>query len=196
MTIFTPADYINQDQMKRILFIIASLRKASFNRQVSEFVKDYIGDRAAVSEPELSDVPFVNQDAEYPVLPAVDRLRQVVAQADAVWIFSPEYNFSYPGYLKNMLDWLSRTSNPKDPQSTTAIAGKKVTVTGIGGKFATKGMIDKLTELLTFIKADLAGVPPVGLSVNAEAWATNKVTLSEVQKEKLQAQANAFLKVI
>ena len=69
-------------------------------------------------------------------------------------------------------------------------------MTGIGGKFATKGMIDKLTELLTFIKADLAGVPPVGLSVNAEAWATNKVTLSEVQKEKLQAQANAFLKVI
>lgn len=182
--------------MKRILFIIASLRKASFNRQVSEFVKDYIGDRATISEPDFSNVPFVNQDTEYPVLPAVDRLRQAVIQADAVWIFSPEYNYSYPGYLKNMLDWLSRPINPEDRQSTTAIDGKKVTVTGIGGKFETKGMIDKLTELLTFIKADLAGVSPVGLSVNAEAWATNKVTLSEDQKEKLQAQANAFLKAI
>ncbi len=36
------------------------------------------------------------------------RVRERVTQADGVLITRPEYNFSVPGGLKNVLDWLSR----------------------------------------------------------------------------------------
>ena len=34
---------------------------------------------------------------------AVAAARKAVVEADGVWIFSPEYNYSYPGVLKNLL---------------------------------------------------------------------------------------------
>ena len=40
--------------------------------------------------------------------PAVAAAREAVLAADAIWIFSPVYNFSIPGTVKNLLDWLSR----------------------------------------------------------------------------------------
>ena len=38
----------------------------------------------------------------------VARVRREVVGSDGVWFFTPEYNYSYPGLLKNLLDWLSR----------------------------------------------------------------------------------------
>lgn len=50
----------------------------------------------------------MNQDLEVPVQPSVEMVRKEVKEADALWIFTPEYNFSFPGVLRNLLDWLSR----------------------------------------------------------------------------------------
>lgn len=43
--------------MKKILFIIGSLRAKSFNRQLANEAKEIIGDRAEVSELDYSDLP-------------------------------------------------------------------------------------------------------------------------------------------
>ena len=43
-----------------------------------------------------------------PTLPAVQAARDAVLAADAIWIFSPVYNFAIPGVVKNLIDWLSR----------------------------------------------------------------------------------------
>ena len=178
--------------MKKILFIIGSLRSKSFNRQLAMMAKEIIGNRAEVSELDYSDLPLLNQDIEQPEPAAVTRIRKIVSEADALWIFTPEYNFSYPGHLKNLLDWLSRPVIPLDYGTPTCINGKRVAVSGAGGKAATANCRAKLTELLTFIKADVL-TEQTGISVPAEAWGTDVLTLTDEQKAQLSTQADAII---
>ena len=97
--------------MKKILFIIGSLRKESFNKKLAEEVEQMIGERAIVEYLDYSDVPPMNQDIEFPAPEAVKRVRDRVAETNALWIFSPEYNYSYPGHLKNLFDCLLLLTN-------------------------------------------------------------------------------------
>ena len=178
--------------MKKILFIIGSLRAKSFNRQLAMMAKEIIGNRAEVSELDFSDLPLLNQDIEQPEPTAVARIRKAVSEAYALWIFTPEYNSSYPGPLKNLLDWLSRPVIPLDHGTPTCINGKRVAISGAGGKAATANCRAKLTELLTFIKADVL-TEQTGIAVPAEAWVTDVLALTDEQKAQLSAQADALI---
>ncbi|MBQ3875310.1 MAG: NAD(P)H-dependent oxidoreductase, partial [Bacteroidaceae bacterium] len=104
--------------MKKVLFVVGSLRKQSFNRQVSEFVKILLDGKVQVSELDYADIPFVNQDIEFPTPPSVDRVRKQITEADAIWVFTPEYNYSYPSVVKNLFDWLSRPMTQERDSAT------------------------------------------------------------------------------
>ena len=123
---------------KKILFIGGSLRKNSFNRQLAKKCATLIGERAELSFLEYADMPFMNQDAENPVPAAVFHSRKAMQNADGIWIFTPEYNAAIHGALKNLLDWLSRPLVAGDFSSGTAVMKKKVTISGAGGKNATR----------------------------------------------------------
>lgn len=182
--------------MKNILFIVGSLRKDSFNRQLAAEAEKYLAGQAAVSYLDYTDVPFINQDLEHPAPLAVTRLRETVAKADGVWIFTPEYNFSYPGHVKNLLDWLSRPVVANDYATPTVINGKKVALSGAGGQMATGKCREKLIELLTFIKADVMAEPQTGVILNAEAWTEGRMILTDEQRIALKEQAEAFVKYL
>jgi NAD(P)H-dependent FMN reductase len=182
--------------MNTILFIIGSTRLKSFNRQVAKYVEGLLKGKANVKYFDFTELPFINQDKEEPVQEVVSEIRKEVMKADGLWVFSPEYNYSYPGYIKNLFDWLSRPNDPTIQNGPTAIAGKKITITGAGGTFATRGMKEKLTELLGFIKADVMKEPMTGIHVNPDAWGSNVLTLSKEDKEHLQKQAETFLQFI
>ena len=179
--------------MAKVLFIIGSLRKGSFNRQMAREAEKIIGDRAEVSYLEYSDLPYMNQDMEFPTPEEILRVRDEVSKADGIWIFTPEYNYSYPGALKNLLDWLSRPVRKGAPRTETAIAGKKVTISGVGGKNATASVRAKLKELLQFMQADLMDERETGVALDGSAFGTNVLNLSEENKASLQKQANLFL---
>ncbi len=187
---------INPTNMKKILFIIGSLRKQSFNRELSVMVKGMLQGKAEVTELDYSQVPFINQDEEYPAPQAVADARKAVAEADGVWIFSPEYNYSYPGHVKNLIDWLSRPVDPADRNAPTVLAGKKFTLTGAGGKAATAGCRKLLTTLLTVLKADVMTEGQTGIALNLEAWTEGRMILTEEQKAQLAKQAELFLEFI
>lgn len=178
--------------MKKILFIVGSARKQSFNRQLADYVSGLLQGKAEVCWLDYADVPFINQDIEFPAPEAVTRAREAVKAADALWVFTPEYNGSYPGVVKNLFDWLSRPLVAGDYETPTAIRGKHVALTGTGGAGMTSGCRKKLTELLTFIGAEVAE-PSVGLRVDMEAWTTNQLTLDEEQKTQLAEQVDSFL---
>lgn len=178
--------------MKKILFIIGSLRAKSFNRQVANVAKELIGSRAEVQELDYSDLSLLNQDVEQPEPEVVARIRKAVSEADALWIFTPEYNMSYPGHLKNLLDWMSRPVKPMDYGTPTCINGKRVAISGAGGKAATADCRKKLAELLTFMKAEVLP-EQVGIAVPAEAWGTDVLVLTDEQKAELKALADKLI---
>ena len=78
--------------MKKILFIIGSLRTKSFNRQVANVAKEIIGKRAEVSELDYSDLPLLNQFTTYDWL--FDLCIFIVTFPFFLRISSPKKSFS------------------------------------------------------------------------------------------------------
>lgn len=65
-------------------------------------------------------------------------------------------------------------------------------ISGAGGKAATANCRAKLTDLLTFIKADVLP-EQTGVAVPGEAWGTDVLVLTEEQKAQLKMQADALI---
>ena len=80
------------------------------------------------------------------------------------------------------------------PRTETAIAGKKVTISGVGGKNATASVREKLRELLRFMQVDLMEECETGVALDVSAFQTNVLNPSEETKASLQKQVDAFLK--
>ena len=178
--------------MKSVLFVVGSFRTKSFNRQLAHEAKKLLATRCRVAWLDFADVPFLNQDIEDPAPAAVARVRDAVRSADGVWFFTPEYNFSYPGLLKNLLDWLSRPADPADRSSPSVLAGKKCAVSGVGGRNATADCRAKLADLLAFVKAVQCRDKECGFAVAPDAWTTDDLALPSPDRDALAAQAAAF----
>ena len=88
---------------KKVLFIVGSLRQGSFNHQMALEAEKALAGKAEVSYLDYSALPLFSQDLEVPTHPAVAAAREAVLAADAIWIFSPVYNFSIPGTVKTCL---------------------------------------------------------------------------------------------
>lgn len=59
----------------------------------------------------IAEFPLYNADLEASAWPpAVEAVKLQLHAADGLLLFSPEYNNSVPGVLKNAVDWLSRPS--------------------------------------------------------------------------------------
>ena len=159
---------------------------------MANVAKEMIGNRAEIQELDYSDLPLLNQDIEQPEPASVARIRKAIAEADGLWIFTPEYNMSYPGHLKNLLDWMSRPVKPMDYGTPTCINGKRVAISGAGGKAATADCRAKLTELLTFMKAEVLP-EQVGIAVPGEAWGTDVLVLTDEQKAELKTLADNLI---
>ncbi|MFF0200678.1 NAD(P)H-dependent oxidoreductase [Streptomyces sp. NPDC005017] len=111
----------------RILALVGSLRAGSHNRQLAEAAVKHAPEGAQVDLFEgLAEIPFYNEDidVEGSVPAAAQSLREAAGSADALLLFSPEYNGTIPAVLKNAIDWLSR------PYGAGALSGKPVAVVG------------------------------------------------------------------
>ena len=180
----------------KILMVVGSLRKGSFNRQLANVIAGILGEHAEVSFLEYSDLPMMNQDLEYPVPEVVQRIRSDVLDADGLWIITPEYNHSYPGVLKNLVDWLSRPVDPLDRRSSSAIRGRKVAISSVAGNSSGSFCRERLSELLTTIGADPMEDPQTGFTLDADAFTSDILTLKLEDLDRLKVQADAFLDFI
>ena len=104
-----------------ILGIVGSVRKESIHKQILKHYKEIAKDYFELSEGSIVELPMF--DGENTDNTAVVKLAEQVANADGVIFFSPEYNYSIPGSLKNALDHLSIVSSQPFVGKPAAIVG-------------------------------------------------------------------------
>ncbi|MDF2813985.1 MAG: NADPH-dependent reductase [Paenibacillus sp.] len=92
----------------KIVAIVGSLRKESYNLKLAKFIQNRYNERFDLEILNIRDLPHYDQDNENDAPAAVKEFKQKVKAADVVLWVTPEYNYSIPGVLKNAIDWLSR----------------------------------------------------------------------------------------
>jgi chromate reductase len=114
-----------------ILGISGSLRQGSLNTAALRACASLLPEGVTLSLADLSKVPLYNEDIRTQGLPSsVQQLREQIKAADAILIATPEYNYSFPGVLKNAIDWASRP--PDQPFDGKPIALMGATPGGLG----------------------------------------------------------------
>ena len=177
--------------MKKVLFIIGSLRKDSYNRQLALIAEKKLEGKAEVKELDFKALPFFNQDEEYPASPIVEEIRKEVKEADLLVFSTPEYNHSIPGQVKNLVDTLSRPVVPGDTESAV-IKGKKAVLLGASGRSAAQYSRETLKDLLTFVGAEVFPTE-FGHALVKDEWIRGKLVLSEEEDKTLASLLNAAL---
>lgn len=179
--------------MKKILIIIGSFRQGSFNKTAAKYIQEqFINQNFNSKILNYDNVPFFNQDIEFPPPQSVSLVRQEIKNSDLVWIVTPEYNGSIPGILKNLLDWISRPIISGEYGIPDIIKNKKVAITSISGSSAGKTVIKNMYELLQKMKM----IPldkTLGLSIPSETFKTGKFQIDFAQRKLLDEQIKSAL---
>jgi chromate reductase, NAD(P)H dehydrogenase (quinone) len=153
----------------RILLISGSLRDGSTNTAVLKTARVLAPEAVtAVLYEEMDELPHFNpdQDGEGEAAhPAVRRLREQIAVADALLLCTPEYAGALPGALKNLLEW------------TVGDAGtyrKPVAWINASGPAAPTGAADahdSLRKVLGYVHAEIVDAACVRVPVTRDALA-------------------------
>ena len=179
---------------KKVLFIVGSLREGSFNHQMAVETEKALAGKAEISYLDYSAIPLFNQELEVPTLPAVAAAREAVLAADATWIFSPVYNFSIPGTVKNLLDWLSRALDLSETRGPSALQDKIVTVSSVANA-GHEQLFAIYKDLLPFIRTQVVG-EFTAARINDSAWVDGKLVLEDSVATSLKQQAEDLVQAI
>ena len=144
----------------KILGIAGSLRKDSYNKLLLRVASKLLPPTVKLEIFDISGIPLYNQDMEATAFPGeVKIFKRKIEAADALLIATPEYNHSYPGVLKNAIDWASRPygQNSFDGKPTAVISASP----GLFGGIAAQ---DQLKQVLLALNTRLVPQPAVIVS--------------------------------
>lgn len=115
----------------KVLGFSGSLRKKSYNGALLKNALYLKPDNMELEIFDLLSIPLYNDDIRdlgYPE--PVMIFRKKIANADALLIATPEYNYSVPGVLKNAIDWASRPPDQSFDSKPVAIIGASGGISG------------------------------------------------------------------
>lgn len=141
--------------MKNIGIIIGSLRKDSYSRQIAENFIKIAPESLSFEIIEIGNLPLYNEDLDHDDPPAEwVKFRDAVKNRDGVLFFTPEYNRSIPGVLKNAIDVGSR---PVGQSAWTKKAGGVVSVST--GRLSAFGANHVLRQCMVFLDVPMMQQP-------------------------------------
>jgi chromate reductase, NAD(P)H dehydrogenase (quinone) len=118
----------------KILAISGALRAASSNTALVRAAKELAPEGVEVEIYEgIANLPFFDQDLEAAPPASVVEFRNKIAEADGVFLATPEYNYSTSGVLKNAIDWASR------PGGDNSFDDKPVAIMSAGCTMGARG---------------------------------------------------------
>ncbi|TDR20772.1 NADPH-dependent FMN reductase [Marinicella litoralis] len=140
----------------KIVGISGSLRKNSTHAGILRTVAAHLKEKGIeFTVVDIGGFPLYDQDINDQGLPVnVQQAHEHLAQADAIVLASPEYNYSVTGVLKNALDWFSRVENQ-------AFNGKAVSIMGASPGMGTARSQYHLRQILVFLNAFVVNKPEV-----------------------------------
>jgi chromate reductase len=172
-----------------IVTLCGSVRKESYNAALIRALPSIAsGDLVFREGPSVADIPIYDGDLEsisgFPS--AITALAGLIREADGVIIVSPEYNYSVPGGLKNLLDWVSRT--PNQP-----FAKKPVLVQSVsGGALGGVRMQHHLRQILVFLNARVFARPEVMIGPASAKFSAEGVIVDAPTREAVRTQLAEF----
>jgi chromate reductase, NAD(P)H dehydrogenase (quinone) len=171
----------------RILGISGSLRKASFNTAVLRAACELVPEGMTIEVAEIRAIPLYDEDVRTAGIPdAVAKLREGIANADALLIVTPEYNYSISGVLKNAIDWASRP--PNQP-----FAGKPLAIMGAsGGGGGTMRAQYHLRQMAVFLDMHPLNKPEVFVRTAQEKVDANGVLTDAATRKVIAEQLVAL----
>jgi len=146
--------------MTRILAVSGSIRKDSYNAKLAQLMVQRLNKAGAGAEYiDLGEypMPIFDEDLESQHHPkcALD-LAKRFAEADAVFIASPEYNGSLTPLLKNTIDWMTREKQGAFSNATFGIGS--VSSGSLAGIMALSHLRDILSKVGALIAPTALGV--------------------------------------
>jgi len=145
----------------RIVAITGSLRRHSSNTFLLRALARVTAPDEVILYESLGELPHFNPDLDEAglVAPAeVAALRNLLIDADAIVISTPEYAHGLPGSLKNMLDWLVSVGELVDKPVASLNAAP------VGGEFAQASLLETLQtmnwrviEIAPFVRQKIRG---------------------------------------
>jgi chromate reductase, NAD(P)H dehydrogenase (quinone) len=169
----------------KFLGIAGSLRQKSTNKALLNTALNHLPEGVSMELADLSDIPFYNADVtEKPA--AVQRVLAQMAQANALVLACPEYNYSLAPALKNILDWASR-----EPQNAI-LSGKAVAIMGAGGGMGSSRAQYHLRQVCVCLNLYPLNRPEVFVNAFAGAFDADGKLVDERQIQAVAQQMQAL----
>ena len=143
----------------QILGISGSLRAGSLNTQLLRLAAEELPEGVELELYEdLASIPPFDQDLVDLAPDQVERLKEAVAEADAILVATPEFNGSIPGQLKNAIDWVSRplADNPARGKPAAVIGASTSSFGGIWGQWELKKVLGILGTRVLDVELPIA----------------------------------------
>ena len=92
----------------KVLTLVGGISQGSLNKKLFRTTQEMAKPGLDLQLFDIASLPFFSQDIENQPPPAVLDFWKQIDEHPAVLFITPEYNHSFPGVLKNALDWGSR----------------------------------------------------------------------------------------
>ncbi|MFZ1389815.1 MAG: NADPH-dependent FMN reductase [Thiolinea sp.] len=156
----------------KVLAISGSLRAKSTNTGLVNYAQAHAPTGMEITIADIKELPFYNADiTEKPA--AVQTLLAQLAEADALLLACPEYNYSIAPALKNALDWASREPNNE------LLSGKPVAIMGSAAGMGSARAQYHLRQVCVYLNLHPLNKPEVFCNAFAHTFDSNGVLTDE-----------------
>lgn len=171
----------------KIFTLVGGISQNSLNKKYFEAIKDLELSQFEFTTFDIAKLPYFSQDLEKDLPASVQEFKNLITESDAILFITPEYNRSFPGVLKNAIDWGSR------PYGTSAWKHKPAAILGAStGSVGTFGAQQHLRQSLAYLDVHVLGQPEIYFGHANKAFNEKNELINEKTEELLQIFFETF----